>query len=72
MGNGNLHSLWWNENICRPLGLIKSMGFQMSADPPLDHQVDEQGASEAEVQWGMIVTGLIMVIMLALVVWTVR
>ena len=39
---------------------------------PIDHQVKEEGATKAEVEWGMIATALIVVIMLALVVWTVR
>jgi hypothetical protein len=42
------------------------------ASPPLDYQVNEHGASKAEAEWGLIATGLIIIIMLALVVWTVR
>jgi hypothetical protein len=36
-----------------------------------DHQTSESGASENPLEAGMIVTGLIVIVMLSIVVWTV-
>lgn len=38
---------------------------------PTDHQPREQDAAETEVQGGMVITGLVVILMLALVVWTI-